>query len=90
MKTNHHIALDQIAHVNKELGIEWVNRATAYLDRVERLEAIDDRFVQAVSNSNSLYIFPGKPRITYTRARRVTRKDAKKKKIQDNDKKDGK
>ena len=88
METDHQVALDQVAHVDKELRIERIHRAAADLDRVERFEAIDDRFIESIPNPNCLNIFPGKPRIANPRASRVAGQNSEKKIIQDNDKQD--
>ena len=84
------VTLQQIAHINKELSVQWVDSATPQFNRIEGFEAIYDRLVQAKPHPQHLNGFLLQARVTNPGPCRVTGQDAEQKEIKDDNKQDGK
>ena len=89
METESQLPLSKVAKVDKELGVERINRTVPYPDRVESLEAIDDLFIQPKAHAQGFDGILFQARVMDASSRRVAGQNAKEKKIQDDNKKNG-
>ena len=83
------IALEQVAYIDKELGLERVDVTAAQLDWVQRFEAVDHRLVEPEPHADSLLRFLSHPWVAQTRPRRITRQDAKDEEVEHDHKRHG-
>ena len=79
----------QVAEVEKELRLERIDPAVPRFDRVQRLKAVDNWFVEPKADPHGLLIFLLEAGVMRTGLDGIPGQHAEQKKIQDDDKQNG-